>query len=478
MASYHINITAPTKSEGSALEHAQYIQREGRFTPERYGEVAARGQANFPEWAREDTSVFWKASDEFERANGSVYREYELALPRELPRDQQVALVQRFAEQELGSTRAYQWAIHTPLAKDGKEQPHVHLMFSDRQHDGIERGAEQYFKRYNSKHPERGGCRKMSYGANKAEAALVYEGIRERWANVQNQALEMAGVEVRVDHRSLVAQGITDREPELHRGPAVSGIEARGEVSEVGQRQREQRQERVLEREAVVAEVRVVSREEMALERVAVRERRELAQAVTGEDREEVLKRVEADRREQIARAQAMAERRVERRQGMGLGERLVAQARVLRERLGQQLGRVREWVLERFPDHFGKLKERSRELFEAVAEKTRGSESKVPERRLTLEEIRAQARENWRAYRAEQLAKEQGAEPSAKPSQEVEKALTLSLDERQQQAAERWAEHRRQQFLEPGREQKPEPKIERTQEKHLDHGIEDDFGL
>ncbi len=146
-------------------------------------------------------------------------------------------------------------------------------------------------------------ARKATYGATKEEAALVYEGIRERRAKVQNLALEHAGVEARVDHRSLAAQGIRDREPGRHRGPAVSGIEARGDVSEVGRRQREQRQERALVREAVVAEVRVVTREEMALERVAVRERRELAQETTGEDREAVLKRVEADRREQIERA-------------------------------------------------------------------------------------------------------------------------------------------------------------------------------
>jgi hypothetical protein len=377
MASYHINITAPTKSAGSALEHAQYIQREGRFTAERYGEVAARGQANFPEWAREDPSAFWKASDEFERANGSVYREYELALPRELSREQQIALVQRFAEQELGTTRAYQWAIHTPMARDGKEQPHVHLMFSDRQLDGIERGPEQFFKRYNSKNPERGGSKKASYGANKEEAALTYEGIRERWATVQNQALEHAGVEARVDHRSLAAQGILDREPELHRGPAVSGIEARGEVSEVGERQREQRQERAQEREAMVADVRMVTREEMAADRVAVRERRELAQEATGEDREAVLKRVEADRREQIERAQAMAERRVERRQSLGgrLGKKLVEQARELRERIGEQLHRVKEWVRERFPEQpLKQIQERTRELFEAVVEKARGA--------------------------------------------------------------------------------------------------------
>ena len=37
--------------------------------------------------------------------NGNTYREYELALPRELSPEARVALVERFASQELGSTR-------------------------------------------------------------------------------------------------------------------------------------------------------------------------------------------------------------------------------------------------------------------------------------------------------------------------------------------------------------------------------------
>jgi hypothetical protein len=374
MASYHMQIN--TGGKGAALEHAQYIDRDGRFTEERYGEVAARGHANMPAWAREDTAEFWRASDEFERANGNTYREYELALPRELARGAQVALVQRFAEQELGTMRPYQWAIHVCTASDGKEQPHVHLMFSDRQHDGIERGPEQFFKRYNAKNPERGGARKMSYGADKEEAARTYEGIRERWAKVQNLALEHVGVEARVDHRSLAAQGI-HREPEVHRGPAVSGIEGRGEVSQVGERQREQMRARTQAREMVVAEVCVVTREEVAAERVAVRERRELAREVTGAERQVVLPVVEADRREQLGRAQAAAERRVERRQGLGIGgqlrEKLVTQARALRERIGRELGRVKEWVREHFPDPLKQIKERTREVLGAVVEKTRG---------------------------------------------------------------------------------------------------------
>ena len=50
---------------------------------------------------------------QYERENGNTYREFELALPRELERDHQIALVQRFIESELGTAHAYQWAMHT-----------------------------------------------------------------------------------------------------------------------------------------------------------------------------------------------------------------------------------------------------------------------------------------------------------------------------------------------------------------------------
>jgi hypothetical protein len=123
-------------------------------------------------------------------------------------------------------------------------------------------------------------------------------------------------------------------------------------------------------RDAVLREERQVERSSVAVERVAVRERRELAAEVTGEDRALVLPLVEADRREQIERAQAAAERRVERRQGLGIGGQLLEQARELRERIGRELKRVREWVRERFPDPLQQLKERSRDLFDAVTQK------------------------------------------------------------------------------------------------------------
>jgi hypothetical protein len=63
-----------------------------------------------------------------------------------------------------------------------------------------------------------------------------------------------------VDHRSLAAQGILDREPGVHRGPAVSGIEARGEVSAFGERQREQvRAAGVRERTQIIMEYQAMT---------------------------------------------------------------------------------------------------------------------------------------------------------------------------------------------------------------------------
>ena len=52
----------------------------------------------------------------------------------------------------------YTLAIHRGVANG--ENPHAHLMFSERGNDGIERSGEQWFKRHNAKAPEKGGARK------------------------------------------------------------------------------------------------------------------------------------------------------------------------------------------------------------------------------------------------------------------------------------------------------------------------------
>ncbi|WP_272673702.1 MobA/MobL family protein, partial [Providencia sp. PROV031] len=97
------------------------------------------------------------------------------------------------------------------------EQPHAHIMFSERLNDGIERDPQPYFKRANTKNPERGGAKKARFGETPTERKEFLIAQRERWATLQNNHLERYQHPDRVDARSLKAQGI-EREPERHFG--------------------------------------------------------------------------------------------------------------------------------------------------------------------------------------------------------------------------------------------------------------------
>ena len=217
MASYHL--TAKIGKKGKAAAHAAYIAREGKYSGrDRYEDIEATASGNMPKWAAHNAAHFWQAADEHERINGSAYREIEVALPRELTPGQRLELVQAFIEQEIGDKHAYQFAIHTPKAALEKDdQPHAHIMYSERIKDSIERDPDQYFKRYNAKNPEKGGAKKFSGGKSSKELKAELLSLREHWAILQNAHLEKHGHETRVDHRSLKDQGI-DRVPEKHLG--------------------------------------------------------------------------------------------------------------------------------------------------------------------------------------------------------------------------------------------------------------------
>jgi len=216
MASYHLSVK--TGGKGSASPHADYISREGKYAREKDSDLEHKESGNMPAWAAHKPSEFWKAADTFERANGCTYREIEIALPRELKPEQRLELVRDFVRQEIGDRHAYQFAIHNPKAAiAGGEQPHAHIMFSERLNDGIHRDPEQYFKRANSKMPERGGAKKVRFGETPIERKEHLVAQRERWANLQNKHLERYQHADRVDARSLKARGI-EREPERHLG--------------------------------------------------------------------------------------------------------------------------------------------------------------------------------------------------------------------------------------------------------------------
>ena len=218
MPSYHCSVK--TGGKGRAGKHADYVAREGKYAPEltrgtsKLEDLEHKASGNMPVWATHDAGIFWRAADEHERANGATYREIEVALPRELNPAQRRALVEDFVAQQIGDRHPYTYAIHIPKAAIEKgEQPHAHIMYSERTLDGIARDPDLFFRRANSKAPDKGGCKKDSAGTKERLLAT-----RELWANVQNKHLERVGVDERVTHLSLKAQGI-DRKPEKHFGP-------------------------------------------------------------------------------------------------------------------------------------------------------------------------------------------------------------------------------------------------------------------
>lgn len=212
MAIGRLSVVVGVKGKGGP--HAQYIAREGKYAKYNDGleKLEGTGYGNMPQWAKHDPNFFWKMSDDKERKNGTSYREHVIALPRELTADQRHQLVEAWIDQEIGDKHAYQYAIHNPIALDNKEQPHCHLMFSERLIDGIERDPDSYFKRYNSKNPDRGGAKKANTPKMSAERKLELKEQRDRWEKLCNQRLELAGSDARISMKSLKDQGI-EREP-------------------------------------------------------------------------------------------------------------------------------------------------------------------------------------------------------------------------------------------------------------------------
>ncbi len=208
-------------------------------------------------WAQ-DRAGLWNAAEAAEpRKNARVAREFLLALPAELNAEQRLGLTRRFA-QDLADRYGFaiDVAIHAP--RTDPRNHHAHLLATTRELgiDGF--GAKTALEINDAQRQARGlepFFREVSV-------------LRERWADATNAALTAAKLAVRVDHRSLEAQGI-DREPQPRLPRAVWEIELRGERSFLAERLRTEHEERVAARQARAAP----SREPQSLDEVRRRAR-------------------------------------------------------------------------------------------------------------------------------------------------------------------------------------------------------------
>lgn len=198
-------LSASIGKKGKGSPHAKYILAQNQYA-KKQTELEFTQWGNMPSWAKDDPIKFWEMADKHERANGQVYRELVLSLPRELDLDQRQELVKDFIRERIGDKHAYTVAIHTPTASDGKEQPHAHLMYSQRINDDIDRDQEHYFMRYNPKNPSKGGAKKEK---SKSPAELKKDLLAERqeWERLVNRRLEMNGLNPECDMRNWQDKG-------------------------------------------------------------------------------------------------------------------------------------------------------------------------------------------------------------------------------------------------------------------------------
>ena len=112
MAHYHAHVRPEPK--GAGAEHAQYIERGGRFKVERYGEIGrarVRESARVGRGLRRD-SLRRRMSTSAPMAMRTVSRARPAARAHRW--GAQVALVRAFVAEQLGERHAYAWAIHEP----------------------------------------------------------------------------------------------------------------------------------------------------------------------------------------------------------------------------------------------------------------------------------------------------------------------------------------------------------------------------
>lgn len=155
------------KNSSSAKNRFHYISRSAQF--ENYKDsvhetIEFVRSGNLPSFAENKPDEFWQAADIYERSNGRTCSSLVVALPKELSTAQRIELAEQFITEFVDRYQfPYSCAIHHHAGSlGGQEQPHLHLMYSERHVDGIDRTPEQFFKRYNAKQPEKGGAQKLT----------------------------------------------------------------------------------------------------------------------------------------------------------------------------------------------------------------------------------------------------------------------------------------------------------------------------
>lgn len=190
----------------------------------------------------QDRQTLWNAVEQIEKSSkAQLAREYEVALPVELSREEQIKLVRDFAKENfVDNGMCVDFSIHDK--EDGN--PHAHIMLTTRPIEqdnswGVKQKKEYILDKNGQKQYDK---KKQTYKCKTVkttnwDSKEFLQRSRESWAEKVNQELEKKSLPQRIDHRSLKEQGV-DRVPTIHEGGARK-LEKRGIKTDRGKINRE-----------------------------------------------------------------------------------------------------------------------------------------------------------------------------------------------------------------------------------------------
>lgn len=253
MAIYHCSVKPVSRGAGRSGTAAAAYRAGVCLKDERTGEVhdytrkqgVEHTELVFPSGVNMSREELWNAAEGAEkRKDARIAREFELALPAELNKEQRRELATGFARhlvEQYGV--AADVALHEPNRKGDQRNHHAHILITTRQISTQGLGNKTDLEQED----------KALRAQGKDTGRQQIETLRAAWAAQCNRALQRAGHHERVSHKSLAAQGI-EREATSHLGPVATAMERRGERSERGDLNRGQGEYRAAQAELAEAE--------------------------------------------------------------------------------------------------------------------------------------------------------------------------------------------------------------------------------
>lgn len=185
----------------------------------------------------QDRSALWNSVEQIEKSsNSQLAREIEVALPVELSRDQQLALVRSYVQDYFVSAgMCADFALHDK----GDGNPHAHILLTIRPLTETGTWGAKCRKVYDldargQRIPDgSGGWKNHREDTTDWNDRGKSELWRTAWADYVNNALEAAGRPERIDHRSYKRQGV-EKIPTIHMGVAATRMERRGIQTDKG----------------------------------------------------------------------------------------------------------------------------------------------------------------------------------------------------------------------------------------------------